>query len=621
MISLAQEGKLDIIVPPTAKLSTVVPAIQVVDLPFLFPDRATAHRVLDSVGIGLFNKLLQHDLIGVSFWESGFKQLTTSRPINTPQDFKNMRFRIMRSEVLRDQFQAWGAQTIAIDFAKTRQALMEKVVDGQENPVSTLFNMGFHEVQPYLTLTNHGYLSQVLIFSRKSFDRLPGNLQEILLQAGKEATTYERELAAAQEEQQLQVIRAGGTQVTTLSQSTRAALEQAVRPMIERQRINFGTEIIEQFRQGVEETRSFNEGELLIGLDADMAGNSAYSGLSIRRGIEIALEEINNAGGVLGKKLVLLARDNSMVSARGIDNIQRFSALPNLVAVFAGISSPVALSEIDLIHQKKLIMLDPWAAATDIVDNKHNPNFVFRVSVRDEYAAPFLLSEALKISDQVGILLANNGWGRSSYEAFTAELKKRNMEPIGVAWFDWGEQKHQEKIDRLYAAGAGVIIYVGNVLEGVEIVKNIAAREKRLPIISHWGITGGRFQEMAGDALTQIDLRVLQTFSFIKNNSPKARNVVNLYKKLYGVKSESEIIAPTGTAHAYDLTHMLAKAIAKAGSTDSDKIRHALESLGTYDGLVRTYNPPFRPDFHDGLRPDNLQLAVYRNGVLIPMDR
>lgn len=332
----------------------------------------------------------------------------------------------------------------------------------------------------------------------------------------------------------------------------------------------------------------------------------------------MALDEINQAGGVLGKRLRVMARDNSMVSARGKQNIQYFSKIPQLVAVFAGISSPVALAELELVHQHKILFLDPWAAATGIVENGYEPNYVFRVSVRDADAAGFLVPKALEVSDKIGLLLPNNGWGRSNHKGMLAALEKNGKEPVAIQWFDWGESRYQQKLQTLRERGAEVLIFVGNTVEGAKMVKQIHEMSLNLPIISHWGITGGDFVGNAGKGLEEVDLRVLQTFSFINNEEKRVKRFVKRYQQRYFASSAEGIVAPTGTAHAYDLTHMLARAIVMAGSADMSKIRVAMEKLGRYRGLVRNYNPPFSKKDHDALDASDFFLARYQRGVLVP---
>jgi branched-chain amino acid transport system substrate-binding protein len=156
------------------------------------------------------------------------------------------------------------------------------------------------------------------------------------------------------------------------------------------------------------------------------------------------------------------------------------------------------------------------------------------------------------------------------------------------------------------------------------LVKEVAAlpAEQRLPILSHWGVTGGNFHKMSGDALGKVDFAVVQSYSFLGQDGPAARRVLNALKRRYGIASASFVQSPVGVAHAYDLTHLVARAVNKAGSTDKVKVRDALETLGSYDGLVRRLGVPFTRTRHDALSSDVLFFARYAmDGQLIPITK
>ncbi|MFT7582783.1 MAG: ABC-type branched-subunit amino acid transport system substrate-binding protein [Myxococcota bacterium] len=162
-------------------------------------------------------------------------------------------------------------------------------------------------------------------------------------------------------------------------------------------------------------------------------------------------------------------------------------------------------------------------------------------------------------------------------------------------------------------------MYVGNGLEAAKLVNVMADSAKPLPLVSHWGVTGTDFATMAADALSRVDLRVLQTFSFLTNGNPAAAELVERYKARYSIAGPREIVAPVGTAHAYDLIHLLAAAIRTAGDTKSEAVRGALERLGTHVGLVKTYDPPFTPERHDALDASSFFLARYEGSTLVPI--
>ena len=154
MIEMAKRGEIDILLTPTAKLSATISSMQIPDLPFIFPNDEAAHRILDGkIGKALLKKLDKYGLMGISFWANGFKQFTANKIIKKPADFVGLRFRIMKSPMLAEQFRAFGAIPVPIDFNSTYKALKDKYVDGQENPLVAIYAKHFEDVQKYLIIS------------------------------------------------------------------------------------------------------------------------------------------------------------------------------------------------------------------------------------------------------------------------------------------------------------------------------------------------------------------------------------------------------------------------------------------------------------------------------------
>jgi len=612
MIEMARAGKLDIILPPTAKLSTLMPTIQLFDLPFLFPDRHSLYEQIDGkVGLMVLGGLVKHGLVGASIWESGFKQFTANKRIRKPSDFKGLNIRIMKSRIIFDQYKMLGSNPIPIGFYETYKALKDGVVDGQENPLGSIVNRKFYEVQSHLMISNHAYLGQVLAFSKTVFEKLPIDIRQILVSTAKEVAVFQRNVAIKKENEFLDHLRKSGIKIYSLTNEERNKFRKVLNPLVSttyREIIGgwLMDAVVEEIKNSIQKPN-----DIIIGLDADMMLGSAPSGIAIKRGIQLAIDEINQKGGVLGRQLKLIVRNHSGISARGIENIKHFSKLANCIAVVGGLHSPVALSELKEIHKNKMIYLGPWAAATGIVSNSFNPNYVFRLSVRDEFAGEFLVNEALKRHKNVGLLLENTGWGRSNKVSMLNALKKRNIEPVVVEWFNWGERDMVSQLNRLKQNNIGAIILVANAPEGITVVKNMILMNMKVPVISHWGITGGYFWEELNNELEQIDLSFLQTYSFINNSKPKVKEFINKYKSKFKINNAGEIIAPVGTAHAYDLVHILVKAVRKAKSVDRTKIRDMLERLSEYNGLIKKYSSPFTPQKHDALNINDFIIAKF----------
>jgi len=367
-----------------------------------------------------------------------------------------------------------------------------------------------------------------------------------------------------------------------------------------------------------------------IGLDADMSSASAQSGEAIRRGMAVAIDELNAAGGVLGKPLQLVVKDHRGNPARGVDNIEDFAQQDDVIAVMGGLHTPVAMAELKAIHANNLIFLVPWAAGTAVVDNGYSPNNVFRVSVRDQLAGRFLVERAQKRGyDTIGLLLEQTGWGRSNEAALNRAAQALGMTIANVQWFSWGTKNLTQKINTLRASGAQAIVLVANTREGAVAVRNIAQMPapQRLPILSHWGITGGTFPAMLADDLNAVDLSFLQTYSFLRPTRPDAAKAfLARYDKLFPGQTQAgqrnDILSPAGTAHAYDLVMLLARAADQAGSVDPDRLRQALENQAPYDGLVKRYTRPFTAARHDALKRSDFTLAEFsKNGAIVPIER
>lgn len=364
---------------------------------------------------------------------------------------------------------------------------------------------------------------------------------------------------------------------------------------------------------------------IIIGLDADMSSVAARGGQAIKRGALIAIHELNQQGGVLGRKLELRIKDHRGNPARGIDNIEEFAADSNVVAVLGGVHTPVALRELPTIHRHGLPYLDPWAAGTPIIDNGYEPNFAFRLSVRDQHAGAFLIEQALKQGySRPALLLEQTPWGQSNKKAITEALSERSRpEPI-VEWFNWGVDDLNSHLDSFKNAGADVIIFVGNAPEGAVLVKTLAAtpESERLPVISHWGVASGDFPAMAGPALERVQLSFLQTFSFFNAyDKDHAERVLGHYCRLFDTCDPADIIASVGVAHAYDLVHILARAIDLADSTERAHVRDAIERVRNYSGLTRHFEQPFTRSRHDALDARSFQLGQFDGqGTIRPIE-
>jgi len=352
-----------------------------------------------------------------------------------------------------------------------------------------------------------------------------------------------------------------------------------------------------------------------VGISAEFGVVGSTSAQAVQLGAQIAADEVNAAGGVLGgRRIEVVVKDDRSVPARAIRNLQEFAADPAVVAVLCGKYSPVVVEAVPEVHRLGLPLLDPWAAADPITEHGFTPDYVFRLSMRDSWAMQAMAAHALERgAARIGLLLPNTEWGRSSERAMR-RLESEGQGPriAATAWYNWGDPSLAEHYQGILAAGAQMLVLVANEREGALLVREMAARPpaQRLPVLAHWGITGGTFFEGSGPALGAVDFAVVQTYSFIGADDPIARRVVEAAVRR-GAPGVRHIPSPVGVAHAYDLVHILARAIDAAGSTDRAAVRNALENVRDYRGLVKHLERPFAPGRHDALSPEEVFLARF----------
>ncbi|WP_280528986.1 DctP family TRAP transporter solute-binding subunit [Caminibacter mediatlanticus] len=239
--------------PSFSKFTGLVPQLGLFDLPFLFKDENHLHRVLDGkVGQKLLDMVTKKGYIALAYWDNGFKQLTDSkRPLIKPDDCKGLKFRVMSSKVLIEQFKALGAIPVVLPFSEVYSALQQGVVDGQENTISNIYTKKFYEVQRYMTMTNHGYLGYLVVMSKKFWDKLPNDLKAVIKQAMKETTAKERVWAKELNEAQLNKIKeyakkTGKLEIDYLTPQQRLVWEKKLRTIYPKFYNTIGKDLIKE---------------------------------------------------------------------------------------------------------------------------------------------------------------------------------------------------------------------------------------------------------------------------------------------------------------------------------------------------------------------------------------
>ncbi len=221
-----QMGSVQMLAPSLAKFGPLgLKEFEVFDLPFIFDDYAELHKVTQgSVGAKLLKKLETKGLIGLAYWDNGFKVMSDNKPIKNVEDFKGQKMRIQSSKVLDSQMRSVGAIPQVMAFSEVYQALQTGVVDGTENPPSNLYTQKMHEVQKYVTISNHGYLGYAVLVNKKFWMGLPADIRTILEGAMKDATVYANSVAKKDNEEAMAAVKKSGkSQIITLTPQERAA--------------------------------------------------------------------------------------------------------------------------------------------------------------------------------------------------------------------------------------------------------------------------------------------------------------------------------------------------------------------------------------------------------------
>lgn len=239
-------GDVQLIAPSLSKFDRYTKQVQIFDLPFLFEDIAAVDRFQSSPqGKELLASMRSKGLLGLGYWHNGMKQMSAKRPLRTPEDAKGLKFRIQQSDVLEAQFKQLGANPQKMAFSEVYQALQTGVVDGQENTWSNIYSQKFHEVQPYITETNHGVIDYMLVTNSAFWEKLPAEvrtqLEAILAEVTAEVNRMAEEINQADRKR---IAESGRSEIITLNKDQRQAWVKAMEPVWKRFEKDIGADLI-----------------------------------------------------------------------------------------------------------------------------------------------------------------------------------------------------------------------------------------------------------------------------------------------------------------------------------------------------------------------------------------
>ncbi|MEP3848334.1 MAG: ABC transporter substrate-binding protein [Paracoccaceae bacterium] len=370
---------------------------------------------------------------------------------------------------------------------------------------------------------------------------------------------------------------------------------------------------------------------LKIYVDADYSISSAAAE-AIELGINTALDEVGFQLG--GLDVVVVPKDHRGNVKRSKRTMEQYLASDDALVIFGGLHSPPYLSYRDFINENEILTLLPWSAAGPITRGApEQSNWIFRLSVDDTQSGEFLVHEAVDAiaCEKVALILVETGWGRANHATLTTALEKRQMKPALVQFFATtiGNATANSLAENIIRSGATCGIMLANWNNGALLANALHDRLPTFKLLSHWGITGGGFENLVPhDVRSDMQISVLQTCGFRKEIEGSEILTEALNRAGLQEGTLSELSAPTGFVHGYDLTRVLIAAVKQASAMthwNGDivekrrALQHTLENLETpVVGILNVYDPPFlphatgHPDAHEALTGDDLCIAKFK---------
>jgi branched-chain amino acid transport system substrate-binding protein len=364
-------------------------------------------------------------------------------------------------------------------------------------------------------------------------------------------------------------------------------------------------------------TMALAQGEIKIGYNSDMsATGSADFGVSALAGARYAANEINAAGGVLGKKLVIVPRDDTGSPPKSIQNTNELVNNEGVAAMLGGVNSGNMLAWMHISQQKKIPTISPSATASEITNRyaTEPANYIFRVSMRDRDQITLLAAYAVKASKakKVAIIADTTGYGQQGAKDALEILAKHGVEPVASEKFGPKDTDMTSQLNKIKASGADTLIVYALADSNAPVMRSMEKLNYFPVTLASWANLSSPFVRIAGPDLAQ---KMVFTASITESSSAKAKA---LYDGI--IAKDGKLPTFVFAAHAYDSVKMLAAAMEQAKTTDGDKVQAALEKLQNIDGVVKTYSRPFSKSNHEALSYKDFRLVRWVNGKVVSVD-
>jgi branched-chain amino acid transport system substrate-binding protein len=340
-----------------------------------------------------------------------------------------------------------------------------------------------------------------------------------------------------------------------------------------------------------------------IGVTGPFTGGSAPMGVSMRDGVKLAVTEINAQGGVLGRKIELVERDDEAKNERGVQVAQELINKEKVVATVGFINTGVALASQRFYQEAKIPVINNVATGSVITKQfaDQPENYVFRTSANDSIQSSMIVEEAItkRKMKKVAILADSTNYGQLGREDLEKALDKKGIKAVAVEKYNIKDVDMTPQLLKAKQAGAETVLTYGIGPELAQIANGMEKLNWKVPMIGSWTLSMGNFIDNAG----KNGDGTLMPQTFIQDpNTPKRKTFIDSYVKAYKPAGD-RMPSPVSAAQGYDSIYLLAAAFKQAGGTEGPKVRAALENLNEkVDGVVTTYNKPFTKDDHEAIK-------------------
>lgn len=358
-----------------------------------------------------------------------------------------------------------------------------------------------------------------------------------------------------------------------------------------------------------------------IGLSGPFTGGSAAMGVSMRDGVKLAAQEINKAGGILGRQILLVERDDEAKNELGVQIAQELINKEQVVATVGFINTGVSLASQRFYQEAEIPVMNNVATGTlvtrQFIGPEHKANYIFRNSANDTIQSA-MIAETVKKSGYTkpAIIADSTNYGQLGRADLEKALAERGLKPVVVEKFNIGDTDMTAQALRAREAGADVVLTYAIGPELAQTVNAVVKLGWKVPVMGSWTLSMASFIDAAG--ANGEGVMMPQTF-IQQPSTPKRKSFIEAYQATYKVE---RIPSPVSAAQGYDSMYLLAAAINQAKSTDGRKIREALENLTTkVEGVVTTYDRPFTPTDHEAITANIPVLGTVKGGRVVPVNQ